>query len=101
MLGLELGLGLRLGLRSGLRLGLEHFFERRSGDRTRVDGICVRVRVRVRGHLRYPRSSLFYCSVWCMKSALSCLIIAKSLFCTGCDAPAVRVRVRVRVKREG
>ena len=25
----------------GLGLGLEHFFERRSGDRTRVDGVRV------------------------------------------------------------
>ena len=24
----------------GLGLGLERFFERRSGDRTRVDGVC-------------------------------------------------------------
>ena len=40
-----LGLGLVLGL------GLERFFERRSGDRARVDGVCdfekVSVRVRV------------------------------------------------------
>ena len=33
-----LGLGLVLG--SGLGLGLEQVFERRSGDRTRVDGFC-------------------------------------------------------------
>ena len=44
-LGSELGLGIRLGLgldmydlRSGS--GLEQFLERRSGDRTRVDGVC-------------------------------------------------------------
>ena len=29
-----------LGLGLGLGLGLEQFFERRSGDRTRVDGFC-------------------------------------------------------------
>ena len=29
-----------LGLGLGLGLGLEQFFERRSGDRTRVDGVC-------------------------------------------------------------
>ena len=42
----------------GLGLGLEQLFERRSGDRTRVDGSCdfekvppdIRVRVRVRGY---------------------------------------------------
>ena len=27
-------------LRRGVGLGVEHFFERRSGDRTRVDGVC-------------------------------------------------------------
>ena len=36
--GHELGLGSGSGL--GLGLGLEQFFERRSGDRTRVDGFC-------------------------------------------------------------
>ena len=35
---LALGLGSGLGL--GLGLGLEQFVERRSGDRTRVDGVC-------------------------------------------------------------
>ena len=46
------GLGLiTLGLGLGLRLGLEQLFERRTRDRTRVDGVCdfeKKVRVRVR-----------------------------------------------------
>ena len=42
-LGLRLGTGLGLGLGIGLGkgLGLEQFFERRSGDRTRVDGFVT------------------------------------------------------------
>ena len=38
--GSGLGLGLGFRLRLGLGLGLEQFVERRSGDRTRVDGFC-------------------------------------------------------------
>ena len=37
-LGLGVGLGVGVGL--GLGVGLEQFFKRRSGDRTRVDGVC-------------------------------------------------------------